>query len=500
MPRALRSRWTAALVIALLASGARAWAVPALERAAVRLQRLGVQPKLSLRAARHLALGMPTEARRDKDDDYLLIRNGWVMSYNGERNAMNWVSWTVSQSDLGAVERRDLFRPDLTLPARFYQPRNKDYKLPGYSRGHMVRSGERTHSQRENDKTFVFSNMLPQAQNNNAGPWNAFENFYRDEVSKGYTAHVIAGGIFGDAPVPKRGVDVPSDTWKIVALLRPGQTIDAVDEKTRIIAICVPNNNDTVKVEQNWDRYRTTIGAIEARTGFRFLDQLPAKQAEHFRHLVDDGPVPPPAPRDFVAHNYGEDRGQSFMKLLKTQRRGTVKWYSEEKKFGFIHTDEGEDLFVHATGRKTKLERGLPVEFDIVAGRDGRRFAIEVSAPARIDSVVGQRIRRQRRAAETQTAHGATKPSAPAKIVLGHARGTVKTYFAGPGYGFIRMDNGQDMFVHASGSNTKLSPGLMVEFDIVEGRDGRPRAAEVIAATIEPVSESPVREHRQLAP
>src|SRR4029450_13191152 len=103
---------------------------------------------------------------------------------------------------------------------------------PGYSRGHMVRSGERTASKRENDKTFVFTNMLPQAVNNNTGPWNAFENYYRDQVSQGrMLAHVIAGGIFGKAPIQARGVAVPSATWKVVALLRPGQTPDQIDDR-----------------------------------------------------------------------------------------------------------------------------------------------------------------------------------------------------------------------------------------------------------------------------
>lgn len=45
---------------------------------------------------------------------------------------------------------------------------------------------------------------------------------------------------------------------------------------------------------------------------------------------------------------------------------GTVKWFNELKNYGFIESDNGEDLFVHGTdvvSSKT-LEKGDPVEFE----------------------------------------------------------------------------------------------------------------------------------------
>lgn len=54
---------------------------------------------------------------------------------------------------------------------------------------------------------------------------------------------------------------------------------------------------------------------------------------------------------------------------------GTVKWFNSEKGFGFITSDEGNDVFAHFSqiqkeGFKT-LEEGQKVEFDVVEGAKG---------------------------------------------------------------------------------------------------------------------------------
>ena len=58
---------------------------------------------------------------------------------------------------------------------------------------------------------------------------------------------------------------------------------------------------------------------------------------------------------------------------------GTVKWFSNEKGFGFIEREGGEDVFVHFSqikqdGYKT-LEQGQKVSFEITEGPKGLQAA-----------------------------------------------------------------------------------------------------------------------------
>ena len=55
--------------------------------------------------------------------------------------------------------------------------------------------------------------------------------------------------------------------------------------------------------------------------------------------------------------------------------KGTVKWFNNQKGFGFISDEQGNDVFVHYSGIQSNgfksLEEGQEVEFEVNEGQKG---------------------------------------------------------------------------------------------------------------------------------
>lgn len=226
----------------------------------------------------HLEFGAATDS--DSSNDIRLDKTQYSLSYSQQHGGPNWVSWNLNRTHFGDVPRADNFSPDESLPAGVYRVVTGDYTGSGYDRGHQVQSEQRTQTRAENDATFLTTNILPQRNNLNAGPWLDLEE-HTNRLAKFENKELynISGGIFSAQPATLLNsngrVEIPDSTWKIVVVLPRGKGLADIASAAdfQLIAVNMPNVNG---IQNNpWTLYRTTVDQIEAATGYDFLHALP---------------------------------------------------------------------------------------------------------------------------------------------------------------------------------------------------------------------------------
>ncbi|MFC6222765.1 DNA/RNA non-specific endonuclease [Hymenobacter artigasi] len=248
----------------------------------------------------NLAMGNPSGAVTDatnSPNNYLMTKTQYTLSYSRDKGKPNWVSWHLSSAWLGSTPRQDNFSSDATLPSGWFRATSTSYTGSGFDRGHNCPSADRTGSVADNSATFLMTNMMPQAANNNQQTWANLENYERTLVAQGYELYVICGsygtggtGVNGYATTIASGnITVPARCWKVVVVLPEGSSdASRVTTSTRIIAIDTPN---TTAISSAWGGYRTTVDAIEAATGYNILSAVSSTVQATIESKVDTGPT-----------------------------------------------------------------------------------------------------------------------------------------------------------------------------------------------------------------
>jgi len=238
--------------------------------------------------ALQLQLGNPSGATTDPANRtrHLIQRPQYALDYNDTTRAPNWVAWNLTALDVGSSGRAD-FITDTSLPATFYRVTPADYTNSGYDRGHLCPSADRSVTTADNEVTFLMSNILPQAPDNNQGVWASFETYCRTLAAAGNEILITSGpsGFAGTSLAS--GVAIPGHVWKIAVVvpLGAGTALSRITSTTRVIALKIPNIQG---VRSNpWQQYVTSAAQLETATGYRFFTDLPAAIAAELRTRVD---------------------------------------------------------------------------------------------------------------------------------------------------------------------------------------------------------------------
>jgi endonuclease G, mitochondrial len=220
----------------------------------------------------HLTLGNPSNASTVEPNNYLMVKKQYALSYNRDKGIPNWVSWELNKSWLGDAPRSNNFRPDDTLTDGWYRVTPSDYIRSGYDKGHMTPSADRSNNVEDNAATFLMTNIIPQAPDNNQGYWARLEDYGRTLAQSGKELYIISGSYGQKETIPLKKVVVPARIFKIIVVTEPGRDVNSINESTRIIAVDTPNIDGNR--EADWREFMTTVDAIEKKTGYDFLSNV----------------------------------------------------------------------------------------------------------------------------------------------------------------------------------------------------------------------------------
>jgi len=246
----------------------------------------------------NLLMGNPSNAAgvADSTNNYLLRKTYYALSYSRDRGTPNWVSWHLFRDDLGIIDRQNNFLPDATIPGGWYQVDDRAYVGSGFDRGHNCPSADRSDSADANTSTFLMTNIIPQAPNQNQHTWANMEGYIRTLIYAGNEAYIIMGS-YGTGGTGSNGyanaidndhVTVPSNIWKVVVVIPNGDDdTTRMNTTTRVITVNIPNSNTLAPLD-DWKRYRTSVDAIEAATGYNLLSRLPIPVQNVVEAAVDD--------------------------------------------------------------------------------------------------------------------------------------------------------------------------------------------------------------------
>ena len=198
--------------------------------------------------------------------EQILVRKGYVVSYNKKTRLPNWVAWrlTAEHTDGPAKRPNNAWHEDTDVPS----PRatSSDYKGSGWTRGHMCPAGDNKWDGEAMYESFLYTNCCPQNGNLNNGTWNQIELACRRWAKKYGSVQIVSGPVLYNqehVTIGENKVVVPEAFFKVVLCL------DGSHPKG--IGFVCKNAEGNGKKEL----YVNSIKQVERITGMTFFPHLP---------------------------------------------------------------------------------------------------------------------------------------------------------------------------------------------------------------------------------
>ena len=238
----------------------------------------------------HVYGGLPS-------DGPVLVRNGYVLSYDSKRRVPSWVAYHIVPDYLKTPHRvgeHARFRPDPNLVDPVHP---RDYRKSGYHRGHLApyfamggdRDGDGLYAadgDPEDRLTVLEANRMTNTTpqwpgfNGSGGLWYQLETWVRKElvIGQGREVWVFAGSVFGpvlyDTIGPDDGIHVPPMFFKIVVLEHPP------GHKPIVLAFLFPHQRVVHRSGSGMaiPHFLVSVDLVEAMSGLDFFQDVEGEE------------------------------------------------------------------------------------------------------------------------------------------------------------------------------------------------------------------------------
>ncbi len=160
----------------------------------------------------------PLLAFAETENDQIIHRPFYSLSYNEQHEVANWVDYSLEIFQLHkCVERTNSFRIDPLILTGSSSP--TDYYKSGFDRGHLLPAGDMKFDKEAIRDTFYMSNMTPQPSKFNSGKWRSLETLVRAWAMKYKKIWIVTGPVLQDN-LPSIGVEnrvsIPEEYFKVL--------------------------------------------------------------------------------------------------------------------------------------------------------------------------------------------------------------------------------------------------------------------------------------------
>ena len=211
----------------------------------------------------------------------ILVRRGYITSYNSDNKIPNWVAWHLTFNHcFGPYKRFGIkFQEDADVPEG-KRAVNWDYYNSGFDRGHMCPAGDNKWDADALMQSFLFTNICPQQGNLNRGDWAESEKACRKWAKEFRDIYIVCGPILyhqKHKTIGSNRVVVPEAFFKVVLCMRgTPKAIGFIFKNTRC--------------NHPLSSYVNSVDEVERITGIDFFPQLPdsiENKVEAERNLND---------------------------------------------------------------------------------------------------------------------------------------------------------------------------------------------------------------------